>query len=161
VDEEVVMLEEQLAAAHADIELLQTRLAEAESRDAERAAKDAELKRQISTLEAQLTEQSSEVEGLRSTLTNVQEQARDAAQRYRQAVLDREPELPAELVSGGSVSEVDDSVARARETVSQVRLHLEQQAQARRVPAGAPVRGEPDVAELSASEKIRLGLRGG
>jgi hypothetical protein len=43
--------------------------------------------------------------------------------------------------------------------VAQVRQHLEQQAQAARVPAGAPARGSPDTSELSASEKIRLGLQ--
>ncbi len=74
-------------------------------------------------------------------------------------MLQREPELPADLIGGDSVAEVDASVARARQTVAQVRQHIEQQAQALRVPAGAPVRSGPDVSGLTPGEKIRLGMR--
>ena len=66
-------------------------------------------------------------------------------QRVRQSILEREPDLPQELVTGDTVAELDAAVAQARQTVAQVRQHLEQQAQALRVPAGAPVRGGPDV----------------
>jgi hypothetical protein len=79
-------------------------------------------------------------------------------QRYREVVLEREPQLPADLVTGDSVGEVDAAVERARQTVARVRQHLDQQAQALRIPAGAPARGSPDVSELSSAEKIRLGL---
>jgi hypothetical protein len=67
--------------------------------------------------------------------------------------------LPQELVGGESVAELDEAVSRARQTVAQVRQHLEQQAQSLRVPAGAPVRGGPDVSGLTAGEKIRAGLK--
>ena len=67
--------------------------------------------------------------------------------------------MPAELVSGDNVDAVDQSVLQARQTVAQVRQHIEQQAQALRVPTGAPVRSAPDTSNLSAAEKIRLGLQ--
>jgi hypothetical protein len=86
-------------------------------------------------------------------------QGREAAIRYREVALAREPDLPADLVSGESVPEVEASLERARQTVAQVRQHLDQQAQTLRVPTGAPARSEPDFSELSAAEKIRLGLR--
>jgi DNA repair exonuclease SbcCD ATPase subunit len=159
VDEEVVLLEEQLAAAQADIERLQTRLAESEALATQRAGEAAELRRELSAQEQALGERTAEAEELRTELAAAQADARQAAQSYRELVLQREPDLPAELVAGDSVAEIDASVSRARQTVAQVRQHIEQQAQALRVPAGAPVRGGPDVSGLTAGEKIRLGLR--
>jgi hypothetical protein len=159
VDEEVVLLEEQLAAAQADIERLQTRVAELEAIAAQRAEEATELRREASQREQAVAAAGVEVEELRSALAASQEQVREAAQSYRDVLLQREPDLPADLVTGESVAEVDAAVSRARQTVAQVRQHIEQQAQALRVPAGAPVRGGPDVSALTPGEKIRLGLR--
>jgi hypothetical protein len=159
VDEEVVLLEEQLAAAHAEVERLTLRLADAEALAATRAEEVERLGRDLGEREARLEAQSQEGDALRSALERATEQAGAAAQRYREAALAREPDLPADLIAGDSVEAIDAALARARETVAQVRQHLEQQAQAQRVPPGAPVRGAPDLSDLSAAEKIRLGLQ--
>ena len=161
MDEEVVMLEEQLAAAQADIERLQVQLAESEALAAQRAEEAATLLRQVSEQELALAQRGSEADELGTALAGAQAEVRQAAQSYRELVLQREPELPADLIGGDSVAEVDASVARVRQTVAQVRQHIEQQAQALRVPAGAPVRSGPDVSGLTPGEKIRLGLRQG
>ena len=145
MDEEVVLLEEQLASAHADVERLQALLTEAEEATT-RAASETEAVR-------------NELDALRGELASAVEDGRTAAQRYREAVLAAEPGLPADLVAGESVADIEDSVAKARQTVAQVRQHLEQQAQAMRVPPGAPVRGAPDYSSLSPAEKIRIGLQ--
>jgi hypothetical protein len=42
--------------------------------------------------------------------------------------------------------------------VAQLRSHLESQAQALRVPSGAPARRAPDLSALSPAEKITHGL---
>ncbi len=42
--------------------------------------------------------------------------------------------------------------------VGRVRSHIESQAQAVRVPAGAPPRSAPDLGALSPEQKIRYGL---
>ena len=160
VDEEVVLLEEQLASAHADIERLQTLLTEAEVR----STGTGELTRELETLRSDVAQRESmraaqalELETLGAALLESEAQARLAAQRYRDAVLGHEPDLPADLVSGETVEAIDESLLRARQTVAQVRQHIEQQAQAQRVPAGAPVRSAPDTSGLSAAEKIRPG----
>jgi chromosome segregation ATPase len=159
MDEEVVLLEEQLTAAQNDIEQLQDQLAQAEARDTTRVGEVGELRRQIATLEESLATQGVELEDLRAAVGEAQAATREAVQRVRQSVLDREPDLPQDLVAGETVAELDEAVARARQTVAQVRQHLEQQAQSVRVPAGAPVRGAPDVSALTAGEKIRAGLK--
>jgi len=165
VDEEVVLLEEQLATAHADVERLQSQLADLTARQAEREAEVQQLRGQLEASRAeaeavrsQASTQAEELERLSESIAAAEAQGRDAVQRYREVVLEREPQLPADLVNGDSIGEVDAAVERARQTVAQVRQHLDQQAQALRIPAGAPARGSPDVSELSSAEKIRLGL---
>jgi hypothetical protein len=165
VDEEVVLLEEQLASAHADIEQLQARLAEAEARATGRDAEAADLRRELEALREDTASrgaaQALELETLGAALIESEAQAREAARRYREAALAHEPDLPADLVDGDTVAAIDEALARARQTVAQVRQHIEQQAQALRVPAGAPVRSAPDTSSLTPAEKIRHGLQQG
>jgi chromosome segregation ATPase len=168
MDEEVVLLEEQLAAAHADIERLQARLAESEARSATREADALELKRRLDTASEQAAERDSalsaqegEIEALRERLDTVSTRSQADAQRYRGLVLAHEPDLPADLVAGASIEALDEAVLQARQTVARVRQHLEEQARSQRVPAGAPVRAAPDLSVLSPAEKIRQGLREG
>jgi chromosome segregation ATPase len=159
MDEEMVLLEEQLTAAQNDIEQLQSKLADAEARESTRVAEVAELRRIVAAREESLATQTVELEDLRAAIGEAQTATREAVQRVRQAILDREPELPHELVTGESVADLDAAVLQARQTVAQVRQHLEQQAQSLRVPAGAPVRTAPDTSAMTAAEKIRAGLK--
>ena len=159
MDEEVVLLEEQLAAAHADIERLQARLGELDTQATGRETELVEQRRRVEAADAQLAQRNEEIEVLHAALEAADAGGRADAARYREAVLAREPDLPAELVGGDSVTEIDDAIARVRQMVAQVRQHLEQQAQASRIPTGAPVRSAPDLSALSATEKIRLGLQ--
>jgi chromosome segregation ATPase len=166
MDEEVVLLEEQLAAANADIERLQGRVSELEASIAGRDTDANALRTQLtsarddaSQAQSALTEREGDLETLREALDATVAEARAAANRYRELLMASEPELPAELVVGETVSEVDEAAVRARQTVAQVRQHLETQAQALRVPTGAPARGAPDTSAMTPAEKIRLGLR--
>ena len=94
MDEEVVLLEEQLTAAQADIERMQAQLAEAEARETTRGEEVAELRRQLATRDETLATQTIELEDLRATVSEANERAREAVDRIRQSVLEREPELP-------------------------------------------------------------------
>lgn len=95
-----------------------------------------------------------------------QERARTQAvlDRYREAVLAAEPDLPPDLVRGASLEELDASIGAARRTVAEVRARLTEAAAASEVspvrgfPVGAPARMAPSRAGLSAAEKIRRGL---
>jgi myosin protein heavy chain len=166
MDEEVVLLEEQLATAHADIERLQAQIADLTARETQRDTELQELRGQLQVsrdeaagARTQLETQTQETQRLQEAISRAEAQSQEALNRYREAALQREPQLPADLVTGETVADVDAAIERARQTVAQVRQHLEQQAQALRVPAGAPARGSPDTSDLSAGEKIRLGLQ--
>ena len=147
--DELAATQEELAAARAELERLQEAAADSEARAAH--------------AESQLTQANAEIELARNeSETREQDltaQLQSAADRYRGLALEQAPELPAELVSGATVAEVDEALQRARETVSKVRGHLESQAQAGKVPVGAPPRSEPDLSGLSTEEKISYGLQ--
>jgi chromosome segregation ATPase len=167
VDEEVILLEEQLLAAQADIERLQGRLADAEARAAGHEGELSEARRQLTVATATLAEreealraQTAAAEDLRAVVEAAAARARDDAACYRALVLAHEPDLPADLVTGDSIASLEQSLHQARQTVAQVRQHIEKQAHARRVPAGAPVRSSPDLSGLTPAEKIRLGMSG-
>src|SRR3972149_1685163 len=132
VDEEVVLLEEQLASAHADVEQLQARLGEAEALAASREAEGGELRRQpgaarggVAQKAEALAAKEAELAELRTGAAAAEERLRAAANRYREAVLAQEPQLPSELVNGETIEEIDESLARARPTVAPGRARLE------------------------------------
>ncbi len=136
-EEELAELNEQLAAARADIERLQNEAADAQARAADAAE-------ETRTLRAQLSETS--------------ELRRDEAARYRDLVLSSDPSLPAELIDGDTVEAVEATVDGARAMVGRIRSHLEARAQSKRVPPGAPERSAPDFSAMTPQEKIRYGL---
>jgi len=159
MDEEILLLEEQLASAHADIERLQSALSDAEARAATGDASLAGLQRQLEAANERDAANAAALDELRAAISISDARAATAAGRYRDLVLAHDPSLPADLIAGDTIEALDAAVERARQTVAQVRQHLEAQVQAQRVPAGAPVRAAPDLSDLSPAEKIRLGLQ--
>jgi hypothetical protein len=149
--EELAALHEQLADARADVERLQ--------RDAANAsAEAASLRDGMRASDAAAAIAATEAATLRQDLDSATQRLRTAAERYRGLVVRTDPALPAELIAGDDVDAVDASVAAAREIVGRVRTHIETQAHAGRVPAGAPPRTAPDLSTLTPEQKIRYGL---
>ena len=157
--DDVVELEEQLAAAQTEIERLQATVADREARAAHMESQLTGLRQELSQARDEAQSREQELAGLTERTQAMEAQVRGAAERYRELALERSPELPQELVAGETVEEIDQAIERARETVAKVRGHLESQAQAGRVPVGAPIRSGPDLSGLSAAEKIKQGLR--
>ena len=157
-EDELTAMQEELAEAQAELERLQVTAADREARAAHLEAQEAQLRQELALANHEAEAREQELTGFREQTEALQEQVRSSAQRYRDLVLEQAPELPAELVAGETVDEVEEALQRARETVSKVRGHLESQAQAGRVPVGAPPRSGPDLSALSPEEKIRFGL---
>jgi chromosome segregation ATPase len=140
-------LREQLEAARSEIARL------------EAAATDADaLRTELDEANGRIEAATGEASALRAQVDQATERERVAATRYRELALRVEPELPAELVAGDTIEAIDASIVAARSVVGRVRSHIEAQAQAARVPAGAPERGERDLSGLSPQQKIRFGL---
>ena len=98
------------------------------------------------------------IERARAALDAERRQTRAALNRYRDAVLAAEHALPAELVHGDTLEELEASLTAAREVVAGVRDRLT--SSERGFPTGAPPRGSRGTSGLTATEKIRAGLEG-
>jgi chromosome segregation ATPase len=157
-NEDVSALQDELTEAKAELDQLR-------DASADREARAKHLEAQLAESRADLARTREEAQARDQALASANERSealegrvRGAAERYRALALQQSPELPEELVAGESVEELEDALQRARETVAKVRGHIESQAQAGRVPIGAPVRSGPDFSALDAGEKIRQGL---
>ena len=85
---------------------------------------------------------------------------RAAVERYRGALLAASPEVPAELVTGATLDEVDASFVAARETVARIRSEVALSFEREGFPVGAPAREDGSGIEgMSAAEKIAYGLQ--
>ncbi len=122
-----------------------------ETKDTQTQDKDS-LQARIAQLEQGISSRDSE-------LTVVKESLSGAVAKYRAAALANVPEIPAELVKGDSIDEIDASLEQARGIVSKVRQQLEAEAEVNKVPTGAPERTPQDLSALSPAEKIAYALR--
>ncbi len=156
--EELAALQEQLADARAEAERLQADAANAAARAEQALAETAGLRGELAAQSEAVAATAAEASALRAQLDEAAERQRAAAERYRDLVVRTEPALPADLIAGDSIDAVDASVEAARSMVGRVRAHIESQAQAGRVPAGAPPRSGPDLRGMTAEQKIRYGL---
>lgn len=146
-DPEVAALKEQLADALAQIDSLQPAAADAEARAATHADRAASLQ--------------GELQAARSEGERLSVRLRESAIKYREARLAASPEIPAELVPGEEISEIDGQIEAAARVVSEMRERMEKERprEAPPLPAGSPVRRAPDFSGLPPGEKIKVGLR--
>lgn len=127
-------------------------LAQATNRIAETEASRNDLSQEI----ASLKEQNAAVRG---NLDTIKGSLSEAVKTYRELVLKSSPDIPAELVSGESIAELNESLTKAKGLVSRVKQTIEANITGSRIPAGAPARIPRDLTALSAHEKITYGIR--
>ena len=125
------------------------------------------LKHRISTLEKTLAEREMEldtvkksVEKLQESLTVGEAELVRAAADYRKLVLQTNPDVTEELITGDSISEINESLAKAKTLISKVRQSVEKEIARTRVPVGSPGRQTPDLSALSPREKIHYAIGG-
>lgn len=157
-NEEMAAMQEELEAARAELERLQVMAADREAQAAHLESQLADARAELDTARAEAEGRAKELDEASGRAQALEEQVRANAERYRALTLEHSPELPEELVAGGSIEEIDAAVQRARVTVSKVRGHIESQAQAGRVPVGAPARSGPELSGLTTEQKVRYGL---
>lgn len=147
VDPETSALKEQLADAEAQIDSLQTAVADAEARAA--------------THDDRIVALQGELEAARSDTERLSARLRDSALKYREARLAGSPHIPADLVTAEEIEEIDGQLVAAERVVTQMqeRLEKERRRESPPIPAGSPVRRAPDYSSLPPAEKIKLGLQ--
>ena len=139
-------------------------------KERELAARDtriSELELSESSLRQVVTDKDSETATLKQAmaesndnLNKLNERLSQAAASYKALVIQSNPDVPEELVTGDSIEAINNSLASAKELVSKVRKSMETEISLARVPAGAPERTAPDLSSLSPREKIQYAIGG-
>ena len=122
-------------------------------------AAPAEIEAAMAALRVELEEARTALDGRQHQVAALQAELATSLTRYREALLSSVPDVPAELVAGETVAALDQAFTRAKGLVEQVQRQVEARMARERVPAGAPPRSAPDLSNVSAQEKIRIGLQ--
>jgi len=136
----------------------------------EKAALTRELKSRDATiirLEQALADKDSEIVALKQALDEAERKLTDlgnalsqAVASYKALVVQANPGVLADLITGDTVDEVNESLKNAQALVDRVRQEMEAEASKTRVPAGAPQRAPLDLSALSPREKIQYAIGG-
>ncbi len=145
----------------------ETRIAELEGLVARRDEALNKVKAHVLELEQAVTAKDEEIAGLKQSntelgdrLTSLGNSLGEAVVSYKAAVVQANPEVIEELISGDTVEAVNESLSKAKLLVSKVREGVEAEISLSRVPAGAPERTSPDLSGLSPREKIQYAIGG-
>ncbi len=150
----------ELDAARQELEALKQ---ECEVRNQEmesRGAAIARLEKALADKDGELTNLKQALMETESKLTVMGDSLAQAVGEYRNLVAGGQPGVPAELITGSTISEVNESLRKARSLIERVKQEMEAEAAKTRVPAGAPPRAPLDVSALSAREKIQYAIGG-
>ncbi len=140
-------------------------ITELENLVAQRDEKIINTSRRLDELEQALAGKEEEISTLKQTaaeaedrLTTLNSSLDEAVASYKGLVIRANPEVVEELITGGTIKSVDESLEQARNLVSKVRQGLETEISLAKVPAGAPERTSPDLSTLSPREKIQYAI---
>ena len=121
----------------------------------------------IARLERAMADKDSEVVALKQAtaeaegkLTDLNNSLAQAVASYRAMVVESNPGVLAEMITGDTVDEVNESLKNARVLIDKVRQEMEAEASKTKVPAGAPQRAPLDLSALSPREKIQYAIGG-
>ncbi|MFC1914373.1 hypothetical protein ACFLXF_03780 [Chloroflexota bacterium] len=121
----------------------------------------------INKLEQALAEKESELLALKQSmadaekkLNEVNENLAQAVASYKSLIVVTNPGVLAELITGSTVGEVDESLNNAQALVERVKKEMEAEASKTKIPAGSPQRAPLDLSALSAREKIQYAIGG-
>jgi SMC interacting uncharacterized protein involved in chromosome segregation len=117
------------------------------------------LEEVIRAKESEIDSLKKERDELKQALDEAGQAIAQAVAAYKEMVVQANPGLPAELITGDTIDAVKESLKNARAIMDKVRQEMEAAAASTRVPAGAPPRAPLDLSGLSPREKIQQGLK--
>jgi len=134
------------------------------------AQKDEELTRtnaRLTELEEVIVGKDGEIADLKRTreeleerLTTLNSSLAESVASYKAMVVQANPEVIGELISGDTIESINESLGEAKALVSKVRQGIETEISLAKVPVGAPERTSPDLSALSPREKIQYAIGG-
>jgi uncharacterized coiled-coil protein SlyX len=145
-------------------------LAGPDDQDVLLAQKDEELAKanaRVTELEEVVLDKDSDIASLQQLMTELEEKLAvtndslaEAVNSYRNMIIQANPDIVEELISGDTIESLNESLEKARSLIGRVRQGLETEIALARVPAGAPERRPPDLSALSLREKIQYAIGG-
>ncbi len=120
----------------------------------------AELEQTLESRNEEIAALNQSMEETRRELDELNKSLPEAVNAYRELVVQANPAIPAEMVTGNSIEAINESLRNARTLLERVRREIEAEAARTRIPAGAPQRTPPDLSALTAREKIQYALGG-
>ena len=158
-DEEIQALQVELESTKAELEGVRTEKGTLASELETRGAAITELEQVVADRDSEVTALKQAVAKSDEVLTDVRDSLAQAVSSYRALVVQANPDVLDELISGDSVEAINQSVEHAQHFIFKVKQGLEEEAARTRVPVGAPQRTLPDLSALSPGEKIRYAIR--
>ena len=148
-------------------EAFKERIAELENliaqKDQELISKNAripELETAAASLESEITTLKQTVTESSNNLNKLNENLEQAVASYKALVIQSNPDVPEELITGDSIEAIADSLISAKELVTKIRKGMEAEISLAKVPIGALERAAPDLSALSPREKIQYAIGG-
>jgi len=151
--DEVETTEDNLEVLQHEKEALIRELASRESAIARLEQELADRDNEVATRKRALDEAENTISDLNNALTK-------AVSDYKTQVVQSHPGILAELVTGDTIEDVNESLKNAQALMERVRQEVEDEASRTRVPAGAPQRAPADLSALSPREKIQYAIGG-
>ena len=131
-------------------------IAELESLVAQKDEELAKASARLIELEQAVAGKDSEM----ATLQQSNDELAEAVASYKTVVVQANPEVIDELINGGTIEAINESLSKAKDLVSKVRQGVEAEISSAKIPAGAPERTSPDLSALSPREKIQYAVGG-
>lgn len=121
----------------------------------------------ITRLEKALAAKDSELATLKQSFTEAEKKSVElekalaqAVSSYRAMIVESNPGVLAELITGDTIDEVNESLKNARALIDKVKQEMEAEVSRTKVPAGAPQRAPLDLSVLSPRDKIQYAIGG-
>jgi chromosome segregation ATPase len=118
------------------------------TRNADLQARDEEL----TSVKAQLSEKDTGFASLAAEKDT-------AVEAYKDLVRKTNPVIPADMITGASIADVNAALENATGLVNRIKAKVHENNADNSIPAGAPGRTEPDISTMSTREKISYGLQ--
>jgi hypothetical protein len=118
------------------------------------------LQREIEAGKTVIEEMKQALAAKESEIAELNTSLKGAVSAYRELIVQGNPGVLAELISGTSIETINSSLHSARAVMARARQEVEAEAARVKVPAGAPQRTPQDLGGLTAREKIQIGIRG-
>lgn len=123
-------------------------------------ARIVELEETVSDRDSHITMLEQSNNELEGKLTIANDSLTEAVTSYRNMILQANPDIVEELISGDTIESLNGSLEKARSLIGRVRQGLESEIAMSRVPPGAAERRPPDLSALSPREKIQYAIGG-